>query len=204
MFVSRVDGDDFEIVRANPQVILTTPTGSMVVGTLQLLTKGGPFEIPLSSRLVSGNGWSGMIVEYPDIALPGQISPFVWIHPKRVTAGMRRECLEVVRTADGSLTVNVPDKFKIMWETTGGPADKGYSLKPTLVLTEVTESKFLAATPGSLPSREDEGSVARMFGGTGIDEYGVVVDIDEDTKKGYAVPLSRVVTPHILSLLGLK
>jgi hypothetical protein len=204
MIAQRVDNDGFEIVRASTQVLVTSSSGSLLAGTLQLLTRDDMFEQPLSSKGIDGNGWSGKIVDVPTLTLPGTIEPFAWIKPKILSSPIKKGCLELTWSAAGELSIKIPDSIKPLWEATGAPADHGYSLKPTLLIKGCFEAKFKATTPGALPDREDEGSLAVFPGKNGVEKYGIVVDVDTDTKKGFVVPLTSVVTPNVLEALGLK
>jgi len=109
-----------------------------------------------------------------------------------------------LRSAAGDLSIKIPDSLNPLWEVTGTVADHGYSLKPTLLIKGCFEAKFTATTPGALPDREDEGSLAVFPGKDGVEKYGIVVDVDTDTKKGFVVPLTSVMTPNTLDALGLK
>ena len=196
MIAMRVDDEGFPIVSAvaNPQVLLSGPKGTRVVGTLQLLTKGGTFENPLSSERVKGlDGWSGHLVPpFPMVALPGVILPFVAIEPQSVTALMRKRCVEVTLDGRGGATVHAPPDFVPRWRAVGPADGHGYSLRPTLFIEGCHRAVFTPEAVGSLPSRQEEGGIAVFAGETGLRAYGIVVDVDSDVNVGYAVPLDAL------------
>lgn len=188
MNAKRVDDEGFEIVHASPQVMVTDSSGTRVAGTLQLLTSdGSSFEEPLDSERIVGRGWNGAISDKPEVGLPGNVSPIVWINPNHVNDDMRAVCVEIVVADDGDHRVNVPSGFPPRWAATGGPGEHSYSLRPTLTIADSMPARFTESAPGSLPAREDEGNVVRIAAGNGLDDLGVVVDVDMTTFTGLAI-----------------
>lgn len=199
MIVKRRNSNGVEVCKASPDVVVVGKGRTLVVGTLQLLTDdtGHAFEQPFDDgSTIDGGVWRGMLTGDPDTTIPGHIEPFVWIE---ATSGqpLQDECLIVKIDDNGnaSLGNNPP---QILWDATGGAeTSHPYSLKDTLRFGPGQGASF---QPGQ-PEREDEGELAN-FGGVGLDQFGIIVDVDDQVGDGFAVPLSSIL-PTAKQILGI-